>query len=59
MITTRDVAQRAGVGRGTVSKVLNNTSSVDPATRSRALAISKELANMLRVLGRRLRSDGR
>lgn len=35
MVTIRDVAARAGVGAGTVSRVLNDSARVSPATRSR------------------------
>ena len=54
MITIRDVARRAGVGRGTVSRVLNNNSRVDPATRRRVLAVISELDYTPSLLGRRL-----
>ncbi len=42
-VTIGDVARRAGVGRGTVSRVLNNRANVDPATRERVLAAIREL----------------
>ena len=35
--TIQDVAQRAGVGVGTVSRVLNNHAAVKPATRETVL----------------------
>ncbi|MFC6666000.1 LacI family DNA-binding transcriptional regulator [Deinococcus radiopugnans] len=35
--TIQDVAQRAGVGVGTVSRVLNNHAAVKPATREAVL----------------------
>lgn len=41
--TIRDVAQRAGVGLGTVSRVLNNSPLVSPATRQRVLDVIAEL----------------
>lgn len=40
----RDVARRARVSPGTVSKVLNNTGAMAPATRERVLRASEELA---------------
>lgn len=41
--TIRDVARRAGVGLGTVSRVLNNSPLVSPATRKRVLDVISEL----------------
>ncbi len=41
--TILDVARKAGVGVGTVSRVLNNSPQVSPATREHVLAIIKEL----------------
>lgn len=41
--TIRDVAQRAGVGLGTVSRVLNNSPLVSSATRQRVLDVIAEL----------------
>jgi DNA-binding LacI/PurR family transcriptional regulator len=41
--TIRDVARRAGVGLGTVSRVLNNSPLVSPATRQRVLDVIDEL----------------
>ncbi|MBL8155470.1 MAG: LacI family DNA-binding transcriptional regulator [Anaerolineae bacterium] len=41
--TIRDVAQRAGVGIGTVSRVLNNSPLVTPETRQRILDAIAEL----------------
>ncbi len=43
MSTIRDVAKRAGVGLGTVSRVLNNSPLVSPATRARVLQAIAEL----------------
>jgi LacI family transcriptional regulator len=42
-ITIYDVARKAGVGIGTVSRVLNNSSSVKDATREKVLAVIAEL----------------
>lgn len=41
--TIRDVARRAGVGLGTVSRVLNNSPLVSPVTRKRVLDAIAEL----------------
>lgn len=41
--TIRDVARRAGVGVGTVSRVLNDQPKVGPETRARVLAAIQEL----------------
>lgn len=41
--TIRDVARRAGVGLGTVSRVLNDSPLVSPATRQRVLDVIAEL----------------
>ncbi|HMQ35469.1 MAG TPA: LacI family DNA-binding transcriptional regulator, partial [Chloroflexaceae bacterium] len=41
--TIRDVARAAGVGLGTVSRVLNNSPLVSPATRQRVLDVIAEL----------------
>lgn len=41
--TIRDVAKAAGVSIATVSRVINNTSSVTPATRSRVMKAAKLL----------------
>lgn len=42
-ITIKDIASRAGVGIGTVSRVLNNSPNVKDSTRSEVLRIAKEL----------------
>ncbi|MEZ4667041.1 MAG: LacI family DNA-binding transcriptional regulator [Anaerolineae bacterium] len=41
--TIRDVAKKAGVGIGTVSRVLNNSPLVNPLTRQRVLEVIAEL----------------
>lgn len=52
--TIADVARRAGVGRGTVSRVLNNRPNVDPQTRARVLAAIAELDYVPSETARRL-----
>ena len=52
--TIADVARRAGVGRGTVSRVLNERPNVDPRTRARVLAVIAELDFVPSIAGRRL-----
>lgn len=42
-VTLRDIAQRAGVGDGTVSRVLNNHPNVSADTRARVLRAMEEL----------------
>ena len=42
-VTIYDIARRANVGVGTVSRVLNNHPSVSPATRAHVIAIAAEL----------------
>lgn len=53
-VTIADVARLAGVGRGTVSRVLNDRANVDPATRARVLAAIKELDFVPSPTARRL-----
>lgn len=53
-VTIADVARRAGVGQGTVSRVLNERSNVDPATRRRVLAAIEELDFVPSSMARRL-----
>jgi LacI family transcriptional regulator len=52
--TIRDVAKRAGVGLGTVSRVLNDNPSVSDATRRKVLAAIKELDYIPNPIARRL-----
>ena len=42
-VTIRDVAQRAGVSKATVSKVLNDSYSISQATKDRVQAVIQEL----------------
>ena len=53
-VTIGDVARRAGVGRGTVSRVLNERANVDPGTRARVLAAIRELDFVPNPIARRL-----
>lgn len=52
--TIADVARRAGVGRGTVSRVLNERPNVDPRTRERVLTAIRELDYVPSSAARRL-----
>lgn len=54
MATIRDVAKKAGVGLGTVSRVLNNSPLVSPATRQRVLEVIEELDYAPSPVARRL-----
>lgn len=42
-VTIKDIAARAGVGIGTVSRVLNNSPNVKDSTRTEVLRIAKEM----------------
>lgn len=53
-VTIRDVAQRAGVGQATVSRVLNNSPLVTSATRQRVLEAISELRYSPSPTARRL-----
>ena len=52
--TIRDVARLAGVGSGTVSRVINNSPKVDPRTRARVLQVIAELDFHPSAIARRL-----
>ena len=56
--TIRDVAKRAGVGIGTVSRVLNDHTAVREATRQRVLDAIRELNYVPNPIARQL-STGR
>jgi DNA-binding LacI/PurR family transcriptional regulator len=58
MVTISDVAARAGVGAGTVSRVLNDSPRVSPTTRERVLAAIADLDYRPNPLAQRL-SRGR
>ncbi|MEI7742497.1 MAG: LacI family DNA-binding transcriptional regulator [Chloroflexota bacterium] len=53
-VTIADVARIAGVGRGTVSRVLNNKPNVDPETRDRVQAVIDRLDFVPSAAARRL-----
>ena len=53
-VTIADVARLASVGRGTVSRVLNDRANVDPATRARVVAAIKQLDFVPSPTARRL-----
>ncbi len=53
-VTIGDVARLAGVGRGTVSRVLNERANVDPVTRARVLAAIRDLDFVPSPTARRL-----
>jgi DNA-binding LacI/PurR family transcriptional regulator len=52
--TIRDVAQQAGVGLGTVSRVINGSPSVSRPTRQRVLSVIKQLNYVPNPTARRL-----
>lgn len=53
-VTIRDVAKKAGVGVGTVSRVLNESTAVSAATRQKVLAVIDELEYSPSPIARRL-----
>ncbi|MCM2293095.1 substrate-binding domain-containing protein [Allorhizobium sp. BGMRC 0089] len=55
-VTIRDVAERAGCGVATVSRVLNQSGSASPETREKVLAAAAELGFEFNELGRSLQS---
>lgn len=54
--TIKDVALKAGVGVGTVSRVLNGSSQISSATKDKVLKVIKELNFVPNVAGKRLSS---
>lgn len=56
MSTISDVARRAGVSAMTVSRVVNGSGAIAPATRARVEAAIAELGYVPNALGRQLRS---
>lgn len=55
-VTIKDVARKAGVGVGTVSRVINNSPHVNPKTKEHVLKIIEELGYMPNPHARRLSS---
>ncbi|NOU64897.1 substrate-binding domain-containing protein [Paenibacillus sp. LMG 31461] len=53
-VTIREIAQQAGVSRGTVDRVLNGRSGVKPEIRERILAIADELQYVPNVAAKAL-----
>lgn len=56
-ITIRDVADRAGVSRQTVSRAINDKPGIDPQTRQRVLAVARELGYRPSTLARGLKTN--
>lgn len=56
MASIKDVARAAGVGVGTVSRVLNNSASVSPKTRERVRRVIREINYVPSALGRSLKT---
>ena len=55
----RDVAEHAGVSKSTVSRVLNESSAVDPVTRQRVLESARKLSYYRNASAHRLALGGR
>ena len=53
-VTIKEVAERAGVGIGTVSRVLNNSPQITEETRKKVMAAVKELNYVPNIAGKRL-----
>jgi DNA-binding LacI/PurR family transcriptional regulator len=53
-VTIYDVAKKAGVGIGTVSRVLNNSPQISPSTRSKVLRVIRELKYQPSAMARSL-----
>lgn len=54
MVTIKDIAKRAGVSRGTVDRVLNNRSGVNPETEARVRALIEEMGYRPNMAGQML-----
>ena len=59
MATIKDIAQVAGVSRGTVDRVLHNRGHVDPAVAERIFNIAKDLSYRPNRAGQALANMGR
>lgn len=53
-VTIYDIAREAGVGIGTVSRVLNNSPNVTPETKKRVLEVTKRLSYQPHTYAQRL-----
>jgi len=56
-VTIRDVAERAGVSRQTVSRAINDKGEISPDTRARVLEIAREMGYWPNRLARGLRTQ--
>jgi len=56
-VTIRDVAERAGVSRQTVSRAMNNKGEIRPETRERILEIARTLGYRPNSIARSLKTD--
>lgn len=56
-VTIRDVAQKAGVSRQTVSRAINNKGEISPQTRTRILEIARELGYLPSSIARGLKTS--
>ena len=59
MATIKDIAEKSGVSRGTVDRVLHNRGRVDPAVAEKILEIAKELSYRPNRAGQTLATKGR
>jgi DNA-binding LacI/PurR family transcriptional regulator len=57
MVTTYDIAKRARVNQGTVSRVLNGSGRINPKTAERVLQVCRELDYVPNVLAKSLKSN--
>ncbi|MGN1164141.1 MAG: LacI family DNA-binding transcriptional regulator, partial [Candidatus Ornithospirochaeta sp.] len=59
MATIKDIAEKSGVSRGTVDRVLHDRGRVDPAVREKVLEIAKELSYRPDRAGQALATKGK